>query len=258
MTAIGKIPLSVVIIAQNEEDHIVACLESAACASECVVVDGGSSDRTVELAQKAGAKVVERPFDGFISQKNAAIDAASFHWVLSLDADERLSPDLVASIRTLFADGAEPPMAGYFMPRISFHLGRWIRHGGWYPDRKLRLLDRRRGRWAGRKVHEKIQLEGESGVLEGDLIHYPYRDYQHHLTKMDSYTTLASELLYEQGRKWPRLRMFVQPPLQFLKSYLLRRGFLDGAAGFTLARLSARYEWLRYSKLARLYAGGKA
>jgi len=235
----------------------VACLESAACAAECVVVDGGSTDRTVELAQKMGAKVVERPFDGFIPQKNAAIDAASFDWVLSLDSDERLSAELVESIRTLFANDAEPTLAGYFMARISFHLGRWIRHGGWYPDRKLRLIDRRRGRWAGRKVHEKIELDGPIGVLEGDLIHYPYRDYQHHLTKMDSYTTLASELLYEERRKWPRVRMFVQPPLQFLKSYLLRRGFLDGAAGFTLACLSARYEWLRYSKLARLYAGGK-
>jgi len=142
------------------------------------------------------------------------------------------------------------------MPRMSFHLGRWIRHGGWYPDRKLRLWDRRCGRWGGRKVHEKVVLQGDIGVLVGDLLHYPYRDIAHHLQKMESYTTLASELLFEEGRRWARLRMVVQPPLQFLKSYLLRRGFLDRRAGLTLALLAARYEWLRYSKLARLYAGG--
>ena len=257
MTAPGKIPLSVVIIAQEEEDHIVACLESAACAAEVVVVDGGSNDRTVELAKKMGAVVVERPFDGFIEQKNAAIDAASFDWVLSLDADERLSPELVASVVALFANGSEPPLAGYYMPRISFHLGRWIRHGGWYPDRKLRLIDRRRGRWGGRKVHEKIVLEGETGLLGGDIQHYPYRDMQHHLTKMDSYTTMASEILFEEGRSLPLVRMVVQPPLQFLKAYFLRGGILDGRAGFILAVLHARYEFLRYSKLVRLYAADK-
>lgn len=257
MTAPSKIPLSVVIIAQDEEDHIVACLQSVVCVAELVVVDGGSTDRTVELARKMGAVVVERPFDGFIEQKNAAIDAARFDWVLSLDVDERLLSELIVAVTALFQNGAEPPLPGYFMPRLFFHLGRWIHHGGWYPDRKLRLIDRRRGRWGGRKVHEKMVLQGESGLLKGDLLHFPYRDYQHHLTKMDRYTSLASELLYEEKRQWPRLRMFVQPPLQFLKSYVLRRGFLDGAAGLTLARLSARYEWLRYSKLARLYAGGK-
>ncbi len=259
MTAPGKIPLSVVIIAQDEEDHIVDCVNSSACAAEVVVVDGGSMDKTVELAQKMGAVVVERPFDGFIEQKNAAIDAASYDWVLSLDADERLSPELVDSVVALFKDGAEPPLPGYFIPRISHHLGRWIRHGGWYPDRKLRLVDRRQGRWGGRKVHEKIVLDGETGLLDGDIQHYPYRDMEHHLRKMDSYTTMASEILFEEGRQWPRLRMIVQPPLQFLKAYFLRRGILDGRAGFILAILHARYEFLRMRKLAKLRAQeGKA
>jgi len=254
MTAPSKIPLSVVIIAQDEEDHIVACLESAACAAELVVVDGGSTDRTVELAREMGAVVVERPFDGFIEQKNAAIDAARFNWILSLDADERLSPELIVAVTALFQNGAEPPLPGYFMPLLSFHLGRWIHHGGWYPDRKLRLIDRRRGRWGGRKVHEKIVLDGEAGLLEGDIHHYPYRDMQHHLTKMDTYTTMAAEILLEEGRSLPLVRLMVQPPLQFLKSYVLRRGFLDGRAGFILALLHARYEFLRMRKLVQLKA----
>lgn len=251
MSASGKLPLSVVIIAQDEAAHIEACLDSASAAAECVVVDGGSKDHTVALAEARGAVIVQRPFDGFIPQKNAAIDAASHDWILSLDADERLSPELVDSLRALFEQG-EPPCSGYLMPRLSHHLGRWIHHGGWYPDRKLRLVDRRHGRWGGRNVHEKILLDGPVGQLDGDLWHYPYRDLAHHLEKMDRYTTIAAETLLEEGRRGAGLRRFLMPPLQFLKAYLLRRGFLDGSAGFTLALLGARYEWQRYSKLARL------
>jgi glycosyltransferase involved in cell wall biosynthesis len=257
----GNIPLSVVIIAQNESAHIQECLESAAFAAEKIVLDGGSEDDTVALAESCGARVETQPFAGWIAQKNAALALASHDWVLSLDADERVSPELAVEIQALFTaeDGNigenAPDFAGYDMPRRAFHLGKWIRGGGWYPDRKLRLFRRSKGQWGGRDPHDKLMLEGRPGRLQHDLLHYPYRDLAHHLQKMDRYTDTAAARLYEDGRPGASWRRFVQPPLGFLKAYLLQGGFRDGAVGFRLARLHARYEWLRYSKLHALERG---
>jgi len=246
-----KLPVSLVVIAQDEEDHIGDCLRSADFCAEAVVLDGGSRDRTREIAAALGARVETRPFDDFVTQKGAAVDLARHDWVLCLDADERVSPELAAEIRDLFAAG-EPPCDGYSMPRLSWHLGRWIRGGGWYPDRKLRLFRRSRGRWAGRNPHDKVVCDGAVGRLRGDLLHHPYRDLAHHLRKMDRYTELAAATLLAEGRGLATLRMFVVPPLAFLRSYLLRRGFRDGRAGLVLAALEARYEFLRYRHLRRL------
>ncbi|MHC4837161.1 MAG: glycosyltransferase family 2 protein [Planctomycetota bacterium] len=263
MAESGNIPLSVVVIAQDEREHIADCLASAPFAAELLVLDGGSKDETVALAEAAGARVETRAFDGWISQKNAALDLATHDWVLSLDADERVSPELAAEIVALFtgADGGidvdAPALAGYDMPRRAHHLGKWIRGGGWYPDRKLRLFRRSQGRWGGRDPHDKLMLEGEAGRLRGDLLHYPYRDLAHHLAKMDRYTDTAAARLHEDGRRGASWRRFVQPPLGFLKSFLLKAGFRDGAVGWRLAMLHARYEWLRYSKLHALQRGAR-
>lgn len=246
-----RLPISLVVIAQNEESNIAACLASAAFCEERLVLDGGSQDDTVARARAEGARVETRPFDGWISQKNAALRLARHDWVLSLDADERVSPELGAEIAALFAAGP-PPMAGYSAPRRAFHLGRWIRGGGWYPDRKLRLFRKSAGRWAGRDPHDKVELDGPAGRLRGDLLHYPYRSLRHHIEKMDRYTTVAAQRLQEEGRAFALPQLLLRPPLVFLRDYFLLAGFRDGRAGLILAALAARYQWLRFLKLHRL------
>jgi len=258
MTDPGNIPLSVVVIAQDESAHIQDCLKSASFAEEAIVLDGGSQDDTVALAEACGARVETQAFHGWIAQKNAALALASHDWVLSLDADERVSPELAEEIKQLFRapDGSysaeAPACQGYDMPRRAFHLGKWIRGGGWYPDRKLRLFRRSKGKWGGRDPHDKLMLEGSLGALHGDLLHYPYRDLRHHLEKMERYTDTAAARLHEDGRRGAWYRRYLQPPLGFLKAYLLQAGFRDGRVGLRLALLHARYEWLRYSKLHAL------
>ncbi len=251
MATASKVPISVCVIAQDEEDRIGACLESAAFAAELLVLDGGSRDRTREVAASLGARVEERPFDGFASQRAAAIRLARHDWVLALDADERVSPELAREVQELFAAGA-PSRPGYSVPRRAWYLGRWIRGGGWYPDRKLRLFDRRRARCAGREPHDKVLLDGPAGRLRGDLLHYPYRDLADHVARMDRYTSAAARAMHAEGRRWPLLRMLVSPPLRFWKSWLLRGGFRDGAAGLVLAVLAGVYEAVRYAKLWEL------
>ncbi|MGB0952087.1 MAG: glycosyltransferase family 2 protein [Planctomycetota bacterium] len=248
------LPLSVVIIAQDERRNIVDCLRSAAFVSERVVIDGGSKDETVQLCEEEGARVVYRKFDGFIPQREASIAAATQDWVLCLDADERVSPALEQEIRALFANGT-PDCDGYELPRLAFHLGRWIRGGGWYPDAKMRLFDRSKARNVGAEPHDRIVVDGAVRRLKGDLLHYPYRDLEHHLKKMDRYTETAARSMFARGRRLATLRMWIMPPLGFLRSYLLRLGMRDGLVGLRLASLDARYEFLRYSKLRKLQKG---
>lgn len=252
MTASDPLPISLVVIAQNEEERLADCLRSAAFCADRFVLDGGSHDGTVALAERLGARTGRRTFDGFISQRRAAVAEARHDWVLCLDADERVSATLERSMRTLFAAGA-PPCAGYEFPRLCFHLGRWIRHGGWYPDRKLRLFRRSQARFAGREPHDRIEVTGAVGRLEGDLLHYPYRDLAQHLERMERYTTVAAERLHAEGRgSAATAQWLLRPPLAFLRAYVARAGFLDGAAGLRLALLEGRYQRLRYAKLLRL------
>lgn len=251
MPAPAPLPISLVVIAQNEEDRLADCLRSAAFCADRFVLDGGSTDGTIALAQRLGARTAHRPFDGFISQRRAAVAQARHDWTLCLDADERVSAELAEEIRAQFAPGA-PACAGYDFPRLAFHLGRWIRHGGWYPDRKLRLFDRGRARFTGREPHDHIEVRGMVGHLRGDLLHFPYRDLAQHLARMERYTTIAAEQLHAEGRGGATAQWLLRPPLAFVRAYLLRAGFRDGAAGLRLACLEARYHRLRFGKLRRL------
>lgn len=251
----GRARLSACIVAMNEEDRIGDCLASLDFCDEIVVVDSHSSDRTREVAKSAGARVIERDWPGHVAQKEFALRQASHDWVLALDADERVSPELRAEILAL-RDRGFPGKAGWRMPRRSRYLGRWIRHGVWSPDLQLRLLDRRRGRWAGLDPHDRIELDGPPGRLRGLLLHEPYRGLDDHLKTIDRYTTLMAEGLHARGRR-ARLRdLLLRPPARFAKSYLLKLGFLDGWRGLLLACLASEYVRLKYAKLLVMQRAG--
>jgi glycosyltransferase involved in cell wall biosynthesis len=244
------VPLTVTVITFNESANLAAALESVRWADEIVVVDSESSDDTVAIARRFTDKVIVRPWPGYVDQKNFAAREATHDWILSLDADERISPPLAEDIRALMA--TSPPAPGYRMPRVTFHLGRWIRSTDWYPNLQLRLYDRRRGQWAGRYVHESVRLDGEPGRLGGEILHYAYRDLSHHVQTMDRYTSLAAQELLESGRRAGWLDLAVHPPAAFLRNYLLRGGFRDGVPGLIVSAMNARYVGLKFAKLWEL------
>lgn len=247
-------PLSVCIITLNEEAHIEACLRSADFADEWVVIDSHSTDRTRELAAAVGARVIEHDFAGHIEQKNVAIDAATHDWVLCLDADERVSPELRDAI--LARLGREPLPDGFTMPRRNHYMGRAIRHGGWYPDTKLRLFRRSRGRWTGRNPHDRARVDGRVEHLAGDLLHWSYATLSDHLRTIDSFTSIAARERHARGERAGILDLTVRPWARFTKMYIVKRGFLDGLPGFVLAVMGAFYVFLRYAKMVALQVNG--
>ena len=242
--------LSVTIITLNEADHIGAAIESAAWADEIIVVDSGSTDNTVAIARAKGARVDTRAWTGYVDQKNFAASQARHDWILSLDADERVTPELASEIRTLLA--SDPPVGGYRVPRITHHLGRWIRTTDFYPDFQTRLYDRRRGCWRGRHVHESVSVAGAVGALRSDLQHYSYRDLADHLDRINHYSSLAARQMYENGRRTGLFDLLTHPPAAFLRNYVLRRGILDGTAGLTLSLVNSYAVFLKFAKLWEL------
>lgn len=241
--------ITATIITLNEERNIARSIESLRCCDEIVVVDSGSIDRTVELASKLGARVVESPWPGYAPQKNYAANQANNDWILSLDADEALSEALEGEIWTLKKKG--PSCDAYTMPRLAQYLGRWILHCGWYPDRKVRLYHRAKAKWVGDFVHESVEVVGRVGHLESNLLHYTCDSLSEHLKTMDRYTTLAAEELVFHKQKIHTRNMILDPTWNFLKTYFLRRGFQDGLEGLTIAYMAALYTFLKYAK-ARL------
>jgi len=253
--------LSACVIARDEEDRIGACLESLVWCDEIVVVDSHSTDRTRAIAAAAGARVIERDWPGYAAQKEFAVRAARHDWVLSIDADERPSPALRVEIEDLRARGFPGP-PGWSMPRLSFYLGRWIHHGTWYPNRCLRLFDRRRGHFREHRLyalHEKVELDGAAGRLRGDLWHHPYRDLGDQLRTIDRYTTIMAAGMHRGARRTNVAEVVLRPWLDFFAFYALRRGFLDGWQGLLLAQLSAHSVRMKYAKLLALQraAGGE-
>jgi glycosyltransferase involved in cell wall biosynthesis len=238
--------LTVTVITRDEAANIAACLASVAWADELLVVDSGSTDETVAIARRHSARVEARPWPGYSAQRNDAASLASHDWILSVDADERIPPELAAEIQALLA--SEPARRGYRMPRVTWYLGRWIRGTDWYPDYQLRLYDRRAGRWTERRVHESLALDGDAGLLRHELQHFPYRDISHHLATIDRYTTLAAEQSAGEGPGVSLARIIVHPPFAFLRNYVLRRGFTQGAAGLLVSVLNSYYVFLKMAK----------
>jgi glycosyltransferase involved in cell wall biosynthesis len=242
--------ITATIITLNEERNIVRAIESLRCADEIVIVDSGSTDRTAELAQNLGARVVEANWRGYSAQKNWAAEQASHDWILSLDADEALSEALEAEIWNLKKSG--PQFDAYTMPRLARYLGRWIMHSGWYPDRKVRLYHRAKATWIGEFVHESVQVHGRIGHLDANILHFTCDSLSEHLKTMDRYTTLAAQEMVARKITVPMTRLIADPAWMFFKSYVLDRGFLDGVEGLTIAHMAAFYTFLKYSKVRNM------
>ena len=247
--------LTATLIAHNEELDLPRALASlAGVADEIILVDSGSTDRTCDIARAAGARVHARKLDGLAEQKNYGASFALNDWILSVDCDEELSPELRASI--LAWKQIDPEHDGYKFSRLTNYLGGWIRHSGWYPDYKLKLYRRDRGKFVN-VLHEDVKLEGTPGRLKGDLLHYTVRTYAEHRAKMDFFSTMGAEDMFARGRRSWRGAMIVAPPWTFVQRLVLQLGVLDGRRGWLIAWLSAAYVYIKYRKLGRLLAGEK-
>jgi glycosyltransferase involved in cell wall biosynthesis len=247
----GRGGLSACIISYNEADRIEACLASVGFCDEIIVVDSHSTDRTRELAGSLGARVIERDWPGYRTQKQFAVDSASHDWVLCLDADERVSAPLRAEIEAERARGFEG-YDGWSIPRVTDYFGRFLLHGNAYPDRLIRLFDRRRGRWVGREIHENTRVEGRVGRMRGRLEHFSYRNLSDHQSRMQRYATLMAHSLHESGRRAGLLTVLLNPQWRFFRGYLLRLGFLDGWRGLVFALIEANYVRRKYLELYML------
>ncbi len=238
--------LSAAIIAKNEEDKIGDCIDSVSFADEIVVIDSGSTDKTVEIAESKGAKVIFNQWPGHIEQKNFAIDQTTGRWVLSLDADERVSKKLREEI---IAKLENPSAHGYAIPRLVYYINRWIRHCGWYPARKTRLFKRDKGRWGGENPHDKIILNGKEERLTGDLYHLSFDNISEHLRTINFFTDVAAKERAAKGKTAGLCSIVFRPPATFIKMYFLNLGFLDGGAGFIASTLSSYHVFCKYVKI---------
>ena len=239
-------------IACNEEEKIGQALESLLpVIDEIVVVDSGSTDKTPEICAKYGARFVRNEWPGYRAQKQLATDLAEFEWVLSLDADEEISPELRDEILE-WKQNPRDEIDGYYLPRMTRLMGRWIKHTTWYPDWQLRLFKKSRGSWQGRNIHESFSTEGATAKMRGHILHYTYSDVSEYLVQLERFSTLAAEDYLERDKRTGFLRIVFSPPAIFLKNYILKAGFLDGKAGFTVSCLSAVSTFFKLLKTEEL------
>jgi glycosyltransferase involved in cell wall biosynthesis len=244
-----KLPISLVVVTLNEEANIERCLRSGAFASDVVVVDSFSTDRTLEIAQKLGANVIQERWRGYGPQKAFAVSKAKNDWILSLDADEALSPELQQEIVERFIE--LNPEVGYELPRRSFHLGRWIDHGGWYPDAQVRLFHRGYSQWSGDVLHEKVQVKYKER-LKRDLHHWVFDSLSDQVITNDKYSSLGAQALSKAGKRFSPVKLLFKPWIKFIECYFLKQGFRDGLPGFVIAVGAAYSIFLRHAKLWEL------
>jgi glycosyltransferase involved in cell wall biosynthesis len=250
--------LSATIITFNEEKKIGRCLQSLkGVVDEIVVVDSLSTDKTKEICNSFQVVFIENPFPGYIEQKNFALSKATHNHVLSLDADEYLSEELANSI--LKEKEKNFPSDGYTMNRYNFYCGKWVRHGTYYPDRKLRLLNTQKGKWGGQNPHDKIIMQEGASLqqLKGDLCHYTYQSIEEHNKQTDRFSTIAAKALFDKGKSGSYIKLLVNPAWAFLKGYIIKLGFLDGFAGYMIARFTAIQSFLKNSKMIPLHNESK-
>ncbi len=244
--------ISVVIITLNEEKNIGLCIDSVAgIADEIIVVDSFSSDKTEEIVTNKGVKLIKHGFEDYVKQHEFADQQASYDHILTIDADERLSAELSESISQVKKYWNND---GYSMNRMTNYCGTWIKHSGWYPDLKLRLYDRRKGKWTGYKIHERFTLiEGCSkGYLKGDILHYSFHSLTQHITQANKFTDLTALAAYENGKRSNNFKILINPLFKFIRDYFFHFGFLDGFYGFVICSISAHATFLKYAKLKQL------
>ena len=255
---ITAMEISVVIITYNEERRLEDALRSVAgIASEIIVVDSHSTDGTVKLARRYTPHVFERDWTNYSDQKNFADGKASFPWIFSLDADERVSAELKAELLELKMRAGDFACAGFSIPRKVFYLGRWIRHSGWYPDRRVRLFRRERARWEGDYVHERLAVDGPIERLKGPIHHFTYRNIADHLERINKFSDLGAQKLYSQMKKCRWYHLAFLPPARFFRAYLLKLGFLDGFPGLVISMLTSYAVFVRYAKLREIWKKGE-
>jgi glycosyltransferase involved in cell wall biosynthesis len=247
--------LSAVLIVRNEAARLRECLESVRWADEIVVVDTGSTDDTVAIAREFTTHVTSVEFSGFGPLKNRALDLATGDWILSIDADERVTPELRREIEAALANTDGP--SGYFVPRLSYLCGRPMRHGGWWPDLVARLARRGQARFTDQPVHEELVIRGRTGRLSSPLVHFAYDDFEQVIEKLNRYSTLAAEKMFRAGRRAGVLTAIAHGAWSFFRTYVLQRGLLDGRHGLLLAVLNAEHSYYRYVKLWRLLERGR-
>jgi glycosyltransferase involved in cell wall biosynthesis len=242
--------LSAVIITHNEEANIEECLRSVAWADQIVVVDAMSSDSTCEIARRYTTCVFPKPWEGYVEARKHGLAKAEGEWVLALDADERITPELRAEIETQLK---EPGSDGYMIPRKAYFLGRWIRHCGWYPGYVIRLVRKDRAWVTDKRVHEGMRVDGSVGTLTNPILHYTYPTVRTYFGRFNRYTSLAAEELFAEGRPARLTDILLRPPFQFLKMYFAKLGILDGLQGLVLCTFSSFYVFVKYVKLWELW-----
>lgn len=246
MAVSGAAPLSVCVITHNEEENLPRCLESVReLASQIVVVDSGSSDRTVQIAREAGAEVYEQPFMGYVLQKEIALRKATAKWILCVDADEWIDHELRSAIRRVLANGASGDICGYWVNRRTFYQGRWIDSSGWSAEWKIRMVRKGKGRWTGIDPHDRLEVAGETARFSGRLCHFPYKNFAAHLNKIDRYTAISAGIHVANGGGPSLLRMYAEPVLKFFRMYVAGLGVREGFQGAALAGMGAFYVFLK-------------
>jgi len=251
------IKLSVVVITYNEEKNIGRCLSSVKdVADDIVIMDSYSTDETERICKKFNARFFQQKFEGYIEQKNFANSQAKYDYILSLDADEALSPELIRSIKEV---KNSTDSYGYTTNRLTNYCGKWIKHGGWYPDKKLRLFDRRKAKWTGYLIHEKVEYAEPVQIshLRGDLLHFSFYSISEHVSQANHFTSIGAKKLFMQGEKAGCMKLFLNPCVKFLRDYFVRFGFLDGYYGYIISRISAHATFLKYIKLRELHLDKK-
>ena len=241
-------PVSACIITYSEGENIRRCLESVKWVDEIVVVDSYSGDATVNICREYTDRIHQREFTGHIEQKNYALQCANYDWVLCIDADEELSPQLALELQTELEENSDQHQ-GFLFPRRAFYLGRWIEHSGWYPDYKLRVFRKSLGGWGGINPHDKVELNGKTKRLNNDLYHFTYEDMSHHIRTINSFSSIYVKEALKRGERFNLSKLILRPPLKFLEIYLYKKGFMDGLPGFVIAIVSSYYIFQRYAKM---------
>lgn len=244
--------ISAFIVCCNEEHNIRRCLDSLRWCDEIVIIDSGSKDRTLAIAREYTDKIFHYDWAGYVQQKRIGLGHCSSDWVLNLDADEELSPELRQEIEEILCGKTHNGINGYYLSRVVFYLGRWWRRGGWYPEYRLRFSRRALTTWGGRDPHEKAIVEGATRRLRGELHHYTYISMNDQISRLNNFSSTAARTMYSAGKRASLWNLFFNPPMRFLKFYFLKRGFREGLPGFIVAALEAYYVFLKYAKLWEL------